>query len=41
MKTRGRVRDDAWRARDLRRAVLIYALGGVVAAAVTVLLYFV
>ena len=37
--TRGKVTESEWRAKDRRRALLIYALGGGIAALVTVALY--
>ena len=39
METRGDVTDSEWRAKDRRRALLIYALGAGTAAVVTALLY--
>ena len=41
VKVRGKVTEDAWRAVDRRRALLILALSALVAAAVTAVLYFV
>ena len=39
MDTRGDVTDSEWRAKDRRRALLIYALGAGAAAVVTLVLY--
>jgi hypothetical protein len=39
MDTRGEVTEAEWRAKDRRRALLVYGLGAAAAVIVTVLLY--
>lgn len=39
MDTRGEVAEAEWRAKDRRRALLVYGLGAAAAAIVTALLY--